>query len=105
MPIYEYRCSTCNTVDETYRTIRDSVRSYYCRNGHKCERIHSVPAVHTWDQHRSFPNAVKFGEGKFPTKVAYESHLKAAGMAETRTDGKIYRPHGNKVVPRANAKA
>jgi hypothetical protein len=66
------------------------------------ERIYSVPALSIWDASRPFPNAVKSGDGTFPTKAAYESHLKANNMAESDTSGKMYRPHGNKVVPRGS---
>jgi hypothetical protein len=59
-----------------------------CPKGHKTERIFSVPALSIWDADRPFPNAVKAGDGKFPTKAAYESHLKANHMAETSTTGK-----------------
>ena len=52
------------------------------------ERLFSVPVVSIWDAERQFPNAVNVGKGTFPTKAAYESHLKAHDMAETKIDGK-----------------
>jgi hypothetical protein len=69
-----------------------------CPKGHKAVMIYSVPALSIWDADRPFTNAVKSGDGRFPTKRAYEAHLKANDMAEVKTDGKIYRPHGNRVI-------
>lgn len=98
MPIYEYICHECGTTAEVYRFIYERNMPMLCDLGHKRERIYSVPALSIWDTERSFPNAVKQGPGTFATKAAYEGHLKANDMAETRTDGKIYRPHGNRVI-------
>ena len=98
MPLYEYACSVCMTTEEVYRPVSECYAVQKCPKGHVEQRIYSVPVMHVWNSDRSFPNAVHFGDGKFPTKAAYESHLKANDMAETRTDGKIKRPHGNKVL-------
>jgi len=98
VPIYEYVCQKCDRVDELYRHVYERNMPHACPEGHSMEMIYSVPSLAIWNADRPFPNAVTFGDGKFPTKAAYESHLKAHDMAETRTDGKIYRPHGNKVV-------
>lgn len=105
MPIYEYACHECGTVTEDIRSIaaRDDIS--VCNRGHVTERIVSVPALSIWNADRPFPNAVKAGDGKFPTKAAYETHLKMNDMAETKTDGKIYRPHGNKVIRFENAQS
>lgn len=88
MPIYEYLCSTCQAKEEVYRHIADRERAMLCPQGHTMERMYSVPALAIWDAERRFPNAVKFGEGKFASKAAYETHLKVNDMAETRIDGK-----------------
>ena len=88
MPIYEYICHECGTTHEAYRRIEKRHVVMICPLGHKTERIYSVPSLSIWDAERPFPNAVKFGEGKFPTKAAYESHLKANDMAETAIDGR-----------------
>ena len=98
MPIYEYMCPKCHTLHEAYRRMEKRHVAMICPNGHKADLVSSVPALSIWDADRPFLNAVKFGDGKFPTKKAYESHLKANDMAEARTDGKIYRPHGNRVI-------
>ena len=98
MPIYEYVCHECCTQATRYRSVADRNALVECSMGHRMELMFSVPALAIWNEDRSFPNAVKFGDGKFPTKQAYDSHLKANDMAETRIDGKIYRPHGNRVI-------
>jgi len=88
MPIYEWICQKCGTTHEGYRSIEKRDLAMICPKGHKAERIYSVPALSIWDADRPFPNAVHFGEGKFPTKSAYESHLKANDMAEVAIDGR-----------------
>lgn len=88
MPIYEYICHECGTKHEAYRRIEKRDLAMICPLGHKTERIYSVPALSIWDADRPFPNAVHFGDGKFPTKAAYETHLKMNDMAETAIDGK-----------------
>lgn len=98
MPIYEYYCVECGTTQEAYRRIDDRHLVMLCDLGHETELAASVPALSIWDADRGFPNAVKTGPGKFPTKAAYEKHLKDNHIGETKTDGKIYRPHGNTVV-------
>ena len=98
MPLYEYVCSLCDAKVETLRSVSERDDPLACSRGHLMERIFSVPAMQVWNCDRAFPNAVTFGSGKFPSKAAYEAHLKSHDMAETRTDGKIYRPHGNTVV-------
>jgi len=98
MPIYEYICTKCGHADEIVRHIYERNMPHHCPRAHRMERIYSVPALSIWNSDRTFPNAVHFGDGKFPTKSAYETHLKMNDMAETKTDGKIYRPHGNKVI-------
>ena len=101
MPIYEYLCQQCGTKHEAYRRMDKRSLAMICPKGHRAELTFSVPAISIWDADRPFPNAVKSGDGKFPTKAAYESHLKANHIAEYSTAGKIYRPHGNKVISRA----
>lgn len=88
MPIYEHFCRECKTTHEAYRSVEKRNVAMICPRGHKTERIYSVPALSIWDAARPFPNAVHFGDGKFPTKSAYESHLKANDMAETAIDGR-----------------
>lgn len=100
MPIYQYACAECGTTQEAYRRIEDRRFAMLCPLGHETELIYSVPAISIWDATRSFPNAVRSGDGKFPTRSAYESHLKANDLAEVKTDGKIKRPHGNRVISR-----
>ena len=100
MPIYEYVCSKCSTTAEIFRRMDERNMPMVCLCGMTLKRIYSVPVMQAWNADRSFPNAVAFGDGKFPTKAAYESHLKAHDIAESRTDGKIYRPHGNRVIRR-----
>lgn len=101
MPIYEYFCSQCSTRREVYRPIADRDMISLCRKGHAEVRVYSVPSLSIWNASRPFPNAVKSGDGTFPTRGAYEAHLKANDIAEARIDGKIYRPHGNRVIRHA----
>lgn len=100
MPIYEYVCAECGTTHESYRRVDDRNLTMLCPLGHETERIYSVPALSIWDADRPFTNAVTFGDGKFPSKSAYESHLKANDMAETSTSGK-----NKSIVPRSMRKA
>jgi len=104
MPIYEYLCEICDVKEEAYRRLDDREMGMLCPKGHAMARVYSVPTLSIWDSERAFPNAVKFGEGKFGSRREYESHLKANDMAESGTSGKIYRPHGNKVVRHGNRK-
>jgi hypothetical protein len=64
------------------------------------ERVLMAPAMHVWNSERQFPNVSPHGDGTmtFPTKDAYESHLKATGLREIAHDGLIKKPHGNKVI-------
>ena len=98
MPIYEYFCHECKTRIESYRAMDERHTMPTCSKGHATELGYSVPSLAIWNSDRAFPNAVKSGDGKFKTKAAYEMHLKMNDMAETSTDGRIYRPHGNKVI-------
>ncbi len=100
MPLYEFLCHECGTIHEELRPVSKREQAAFCNQGHRCGVIYSVPALSIWDPGRPFPNAVKKGDGKFPTRSAYEAHLKMNGLAETKTDGKIKRPHGNKVIAR-----
>lgn len=88
MPIYEYVCYECDAKEERLRTIAERNLTEFCDSGHAMERIVSVPAVSIWNPYRTFPNAVKSGDGRFPTRAAYETHLKMNDMAEAKTDGK-----------------
>lgn len=99
MPIYEFVCAACERHIEAIRNIADRDGVYYCECGEIMERIYSVPALAIWNAERSFPQAVKTGDGKFPTKAAYETHLKVNDMAETRTDGR-----NKSLVPRSMRK-
>ena len=105
MPMYEYVCRSCEIVVETYRPMAERNVEMVCPKGHVFERIASVPALSIWDASRPFLNSVKSGDGTFPTRAAYETHLKMNGLAECKTDGKIYRPHGNRVVRHGKAES
>jgi putative FmdB family regulatory protein len=99
MPIYEYVCHECGTTEESYRSLYERNMPKVCGQGHKMERIYSVPALAIWNADRPFPNAVNFGDGKFPTKAAYESHLKSHDMAESSTTGR-----NKSIIPRSMRK-
>lgn len=102
MPIYEYVCPKCKVTIERFRLLSERSVLLECASCFvPMERIYSVPSLAIWNAERQFLNAVKSGDGRFPTKAAYESHLKANNMAEVATDGKIYRPHGNRVLRRS----
>ena len=88
MPIYEFLCDECGASEEVYLRMVDRNLTQFCPLGHPEQRIYSVPVMQAWNQDRPFPNSVHFGDGKFPTKSAYESHLKANDMAETAIDGR-----------------
>jgi putative FmdB family regulatory protein len=88
VPIYEFRCEPCGFNDEIVRRMADRAKPHHCPRGHVMERIFSIAALSIWDADRPFTNAVAFGDGKFPTRQAYESHLKAHDMAESKIDGR-----------------
>lgn len=99
MPIYEYECRKCGSRDEAYRPVVNRNMTMLCPVGcGEMQRVYSVPVVSIWDENRPFPNAVKSGPGTFKSRGAYEQHLKDNHIAEVKTDGKIKRPHGNRVI-------
>jgi putative FmdB family regulatory protein len=101
MPFYQYNCNRCYTSQDELRTIKMRDDGPTCgKCGYEMYRVIVPPAVHTWSQDRKFPHMRGDGDGtmSFPTKAAYESHLKAEGIAEIATDGPILKPHGNKVI-------
>lgn len=101
MPIYEYICWGCNERQEIIRKYEQRNRAVYCQfcKG-KAELVASVPQLGIWNAERRFPNVSNLGDGSmtFPSKDAYERHLKANHMAESAIDGKVKTPHGAKVT-------
>jgi len=75
-------------------------RPFGCTCGADAGFVVSAAAMQTWKTDRRFPNVSPYGDGSqaFETKAAYEAHLKAHDMAESSTDARIYRPHGNRVI-------
>lgn len=98
MPLYEYVCTKCQGRVEIFRMMHERNMPISCACGATLERIYSAPSLAIWNAERQFLNAVRTGDGRFPTRAAYEAHLKANDMAEVATDGKIKRPHGNRVL-------
>ena len=101
MPMYEYKCGVCDERWILLRRIVDRDISPVCHCGKEMSRMISAPVMHVWDAGRSFPHMCdkgELGEMTFPSRDAYESHLKARGIAESSTSAPIKRPHGNKVL-------
>lgn len=103
MPMYEYKC-TCGNRWTLLRRMADRNIPPCCHCGKKMSRMISAPTMHIWDAGRQFPHMCsqgELGEMTFPSKEAYETHLKDRGIAEVSTSAPIKRPHGNKVVREA----
>lgn len=101
MPMYEYKCGECKNRWTLLRRIVDRDIKPVCACGEGMERMISVPTMHVWNAGRPFPhmcNEGDLGEMTFPSKDAYESHLKARGIVEVSTSAPNKRSHGNKVV-------
>lgn len=101
MPVYEFYCHDCGDIFEVSRPIESRNRAFRCHHCKKpIDRIVSVPTMHVWNTDFRFPNVVHTGDGSanFPSRAAYEAHLKEAGLGEDSTAGKIERPHGNRVI-------
>lgn len=100
MPIYEYICESCNRRSEALREIKNRRRAPRCSCGAKCVITISAPAVNAWKDDRRFPNVRKTGDGTlaFPSKKAYEEHLRKSNMVEVGVQAPIKKPHGNKVI-------
>ena len=104
MPMYEYKCIDCGGRITLLRRMADRDIPPVCNCGEGMHRMVSAPVMHVWDAGRPFPhmcNQGELGEMTFPSKGAYESHLKDRGIAEVSTSAPIKRPHGNKVVREA----
>ena len=64
------------------------------------ERVATSASIDTWKDDRRFPNLGRRGDNSrsFESKGKYEAFLSENHMVEAAIDGKIMRPHGNKVV-------
>ena len=101
MPMYEYKCRECEWRIILLRRMADRDIKPCCQCGESMERLISAPVMHVWNAQREFPhmcNEGELGEMTFPSKDAYETHLKDRGIAEVSTSAPIKRAHGNKVV-------
>lgn len=101
MPMYDYMCMVCNRRIESLRSIADRDVTLYCPSCDAVmQRVLVAPAMHVWNSERRFPNIVQEGDGSmaFPSKSAYEAHLKQNHLGEVSTDAPIKRSHGAKVV-------
>ena len=94
MPIREYSC-TCGHAMERIE-LRD-LPPPRCECGKRMRVQPSLPAVIVWNAERKFPNVSRSspdGSASFPSRAAYESHLKQSHMVESSTDGRLRRSHG-----------
>lgn len=101
MPIYEYHCRRCDEIEERLRSIPERDEQAECgRCGDDMVRIVSAPSLGIWNGERKFPNLSPTGDGSmtFPSRSAYEAHLKEQHIAEVGIKAPVKRPHGNRVI-------
>lgn len=100
MPIYTFYCATCTITADVYRKLGDYEPEPCPRCGGATQHVIGAPAVIVWNGERRFPNLSPQGDGcmAFPSRAAYEEHLKAQGVTEIGVTAPIKRPHGNRVV-------
>jgi putative FmdB family regulatory protein len=98
--MYEFRCDACGKYETVIRRVSERNTPRTCKCSTEMVRLISTPIMHVWEAGRYFPNVRPEGDGAmtFPSRAAYEAHLKEKGMAEVSTDAPVKRPHGNKVV-------
>lgn len=102
MPLYEYLCPQCDTVQPIIRAVRRRNALAVCD---EClvpmERVLSLVSVKTWNPSRRFPNLSSTshdGARAFDSELEYNQHLEKTGLVEFAHDGLVQTPHGNTVV-------
>lgn len=90
MPLYEYRCISCEKVTTAYRTIDNRNNAPDCACGARTEKVISSPSMVMGD----IPEYRNIIDGKTITgRAAHREFLKRHDMVEVGNEGRPKQGH------------